>query len=119
MKTKTFKLAVGWTTEYFPGDVENVVLELDESDIEKILKHRQYLKDNPDLYKVVQSANAEFLDSEGEETDFRTEGPDLFIFKERVYIYAQSKYDASTQIESESLDIEDIINAKFNEDEKV
>ncbi len=120
MKTKIFKLEVDWTTEYFPGDVESILLELTEEDIEKILKHRQYIKNHSDVECVIQDSNAEFLNSEGEEdTEFRPQGPKLRIFEECVYVFAQSKYDAGTQIESEALSIDTIINAKFDEDENL
>lgn len=117
MKTKTFKLEVGFTTEYFPENIEAIVLELTEEDIEKILKHKKYLEENPDLFKVVGDACATYMADDEEESNFRYDGAELFIFKRAVYVYAQSKYDSGTQIESESLSIETIVNTKFDQDE--
>lgn len=92
---------VGFTTDM--GEVSSIKLEFSEQDLVSIRKHSNYVKNNSDVYKVVINFDAELLDIDGEEADFKTDGGELFIFDDCLYYYTQSSYEASVQVESERI----------------
>jgi hypothetical protein len=94
-----------------PGSYEvyNLKITLSEIDIENILKTQQVLKDN----KFISSAKIDitgeviYLTDEGEETrEWRVDVEQFLIYTDSFYYYAQNKWDASDQIESEELQLE-------------
>lgn len=96
----TIKKQVGFTTDY-NAEVDSMVLEFSNEDLQKIRKHQAYLEQNPDVFKVAMWFDAELLDCDGDEADFRTQGGgELFIFKNSLYYMAQCKYDSSVVVES-------------------
>jgi len=106
--SKEITVEVGFTTDCM-GEVSQIKLEFSNKDLALIRKHQSYLLQNPDIFKVVMFFDGELLDCEGEESDFRTDGGELFIFKETLYYFTQSKYDSAVQVESAEIPMEDIL----------
>lgn len=110
--TKELIVEVGFSTDPM-WEVSHFGLEFSQEDLLKIRKHQAYLQDNPDIFKVVMWFDGEcFSDEDKTPSDFRTDGGELFIFKERVYYYTQSRYDASFQYESQEITNEELWGSK-------
>jgi hypothetical protein len=111
--TKELIVEVGFTTDPM-GEISHFGLDFSEKDLQLIKKHQIYLHENPDIFKVVMFFDGEcFADEDKTPSDFKTDGGELFIFKERIYYYTQSRYDASYQYESQEITNEEI----FGEDD--
>jgi hypothetical protein len=111
---KELTVEVGFTTDCM-GEVSSIKLEFSDKDLVQIRKSQAYLEENTDIFKVVMYFDGELLDEEGKESDFRTDGGELFIFKDRLYYFTQSKHDASIQIESAEIQMSQL----FTKDELV
>ena len=91
--------------------IDKIKIEFSEQDLENIKKHQSYIQENADVFKIVMLFDATYLDENGkEDTDYRTDGAELFIFSDRAYVYSQSKWDCSIQIESEEISNELLFN---------
>lgn len=101
--SKELIVEVGFSTDPM-WEVSHFGLEFSDEDLKKIRKHQAYLQDNPDIFKVVMYFDGEcFSDEDKTESDFRADGGELFIFKDTVYYFTQSRYDASLQYESQEI----------------
>jgi hypothetical protein len=105
---------VAYTTDGMKS-VEIINLEFSDSVLESIKKHRLYVAENDDVFKVVlEFDTVELLDYDGDEADFKSDGGELFIFEHSLYFYAQSKYDAKINFESEAIEMSELF-AEINQ----
>lgn len=106
---KVVKLAKQWQSDdYFPTDVEVIELELDNNVRLRLLEAQEKCNLYGYNHIAVRAwSNATYLNSEGEESDFRTDVEEYKVFKDAIYFYAQSKYDSGCQIESEMFTIKE------------
>lgn len=113
---KTLIVKQGWTSdEYYDGYPDTVKLEFTEENIEKIRQHLEYAHKN----KVTISANDVCSSSHDKEDEYREDVIELRIMQwGDIYYYSQSKYDATTQFESEGFELDDILRERIlNDDE--
>jgi hypothetical protein len=100
---KKLIVEVGFTTDHM-GEISHFELEFAEKQLTQIRKHQAYLRDNPEVFKVVMDFDAELLaDEEGTPSDFRADGGELFVFANSIYYFTQSRHDASSQYESREI----------------
>ena len=88
----------------------HIRLTFDEKEIETIKLHQEYAK----LHKVVvelEVGRVELFSDEEcqEENDFRYEAEHIKVHPERLYFYAQNKWDAADQFESEGFCISKLV----------
>lgn len=96
------KLMIDLSMGYY-DDANHFILEITEELCNKIMRHREYLKETG-TWKVTDYSDASIVDENGDESEFITTGVCLSVTSYRIYLSAYSKYDYSTYIESESLD---------------
>ena len=96
---------ITWSSDY--GDTPNrAELIFTEKDIEKIKLCKKLIKEN-DLFGISIGVNRDryFDEGEGESlSDWRTDTEMLKVTAYGTYYYAQGKWDASDQIESEDIE---------------
>lgn len=106
-------------SDEYSGYPCKVRVEFTPDDFNRIARVQSLIKDN-DRFGInsirIDSAGYTLLnEDDGSEEDWKDEGGELIVYPESVYFYAQNKYDASDQIESEAITLEEII-AGFKDD---
>lgn len=93
--------------------IETIQLTISDEKMEEIKKSMQICKDNQFIENVrICFDNFDFFDSEENDvTDvWRVDVSQLIVYKDGIYFYAQNKYDASDQLESEEILLSDLEN---------
>lgn len=93
------------------GDADHFILGITEELYNKIMRHREYLKETG-AWKITDYSNASIVDENGDESEFICRGVNLLVTSYGIFLSAHNKYDYTTYIESESLNdntLEDVI----------
>lgn len=105
---KTVKVNTSFSTDP-NSEIDSISLELTNEDISRIKQCCELVTEHKlQSIKIDDVGKFTLLDSNDELVDYPTEEPTLIIYSNRFYIYLQSEYDASLQIESEGIDLRDI-----------
>jgi hypothetical protein len=107
-ETLEFGLEVAFTSDGYWDAPEKIFMVLDDNDIKDIKAAREFIKSqNGELgYQPIFSVNVEVGNMETDNEDFNSRDVHcVVVYTNALYCYAQSKYDANINIESEPFDI--------------
>lgn len=100
---KTIKSNIAWYSNEYSDTPTQVILTLSNQDIEKIEVCKILLKQHA-LSCIRIDVDAQLLDADENETEWRCDTQCLSICSHGIYFYAQSKWDAGDQIETENIE---------------
>lgn len=97
------RVAKAWqSNEYYPEDVDIIELILDFKDRLRLMEAQEKCKlYGYDYIAMRAGMGARLLSHDGELSEMRTDVEYFKCYKTGIYFYAQNKYDATCQIESE------------------
>lgn len=107
----TLTKGIAFRTEHGgSSSVEELGLSFDATDVRRIKKAMKFCQNNEFVFSVkLDFGGYKYLNDEGEETtEWRSDVQNLIVYNDSAYFYAQSKWDAGDQIESEEITLEDL-----------
>ena len=104
-ETFVLERAIVFKTNEYSDTPSRIRIELLKKDIQRIVRIQKYLKEN-DITSAKIDFCAELLGyDEDPVPDWHPDAQSLLVYAEKFYYCAQSKYDATDQIESESMSV--------------
>ena len=96
------ELSIAYRSNEYVEYPETITLELSDHQLELINKSINFMKENPNIWSVNVDA---FIELDSEEY-FKIDASYVIVFPSgRCFVYAQSKWDASVNFESEGFEI--------------
>ena len=98
------KLNVAYTSDDYGNFPEKIVIDLSDSDLELINNAINFMKENKKVYSINVDCSIEAFDDEEctEESEFRIDAEYIIVYPSgRCFVYAQNKYTAQLNFESE------------------
>lgn len=93
--------------------IETLKIHISQTDIGNIRSAMALLKANPFMESINLSlnGNVEYLDDDDNEVEWRTDVERFIVYHDAVYYYAQNKWHSGDQIESESIELDELLIA--------
>jgi len=104
---------IAWRGNEYGFDVDEVVVNIDAKEYDKLARASILVKENGwESVRIV--ADGWELLYDGKESEFKADAGIFIVYSCNVYFYAQNKWEASYQIESEEITFEEIIESIKN-----
>ena len=104
-----------FSTDYSDAmQIETLKIHITPTDIGNIRSAMGFIKANPFIVSINIDLNGyvEYLDDDGNEVgDWRIDVERFVVYSDSVYYYAQNKWHSGDQIESESIDLDELVIA--------
>lgn len=95
---------ISFTSNEHSDTPTKIILELEKETIDRIELSKFLVKKHNLTSIKIDVYIEQLLDDDGDEVDWRLDVSELIVSSHGIYVYAQNKYDAGDQIESENIE---------------
>ena len=92
------------------SQIEKLIINITPTDVDNIRKAMSILKENKFMESINLSLNGyvENVDDLGDEVDWKSDVERFIVYDNSVYYYAQNKWSAGDQIESDCIELSEL-----------